>query len=235
LRPEKALNNSHDEAACCWVFGLQLATDHIVDRARCDAHRDLIARAWRDDRMIKPAFVAVICLVTFAGSSVRSQESVPEPAGYRVDQYRAPTPATLTGAQVLTTAEAELHWNNHTIFVDVLALSPRPANLPNGTIWREKTRRDIPGSIWLPNTGYGELAAETENYFRLGLERVTQSDGAKLLVFYCLRECWMSWNAAKRALALGYKNVAWYPDGTDGWEAAGLPLQEAKPEPPSVQ
>jgi rhodanese-related sulfurtransferase len=45
----------------------------------------------------------------------------------------------------------------------------------------------------------------------------------------------MSWNAAKRALALGYKNVAWYPDGTDGWEAAGLPLQEAKPEPASVQ
>ena len=45
----------------------------------------------------------------------------------------------------------------------------------------------------------------------------------------------MSWNAAKRALALGYKNVAWYPDGTDGWEAAGLPLHEAKPEPASVQ
>jgi len=44
----------------------------------------------------------------------------------------------------------------------------------------------------------------------------------------------MSWNAAKRALALGYKNVAWYPDGTDGWEAAGLPLHEAKPEPASV-
>ena len=80
-----------------------------------------------------------------------------------------------------------------------------------------------------------ELAMQTENYFRLGLEPVTQSDGAKLLVFYCLRDCWMSWNAAKRALALGYKNVAWYPDGTDGWEAAELPLQEAKPEPASVQ
>ena len=61
--------------------------------------------------------------------------------------------------------------------------------------------------------GISELAMETENYFRLGLERITQSDGAKLLVFYCLRDCWMSWNAAKRALALGYKNVAWYPDG----------------------
>ncbi len=42
----------------------------------------------------------------------------------------------------------------------------------------------------------------------------------------------MSWNAAKRALALGYQNVAWYPDGTDGWHEAGLPLQDAgKPIP----
>jgi rhodanese-related sulfurtransferase len=41
----------------------------------------------------------------------------------------------------------------------------------------------------------------------------------------------MSWNAAKRALSIGYNNVAWYPDGTDGWQAAKLPLREAKPAP----
>ena len=185
--------------------------------------------------MIKRALLAAICLLTLISPGARSQDRVPEPAGYRLDHYRAPTPATLAGARVLTTAEAKLCWKNGAIFVDVLAHSPRPANLPNETIWREKTRTDIPDSVWLPDTGYGELAAETENYFRRGLERVMQSDGAKLLVFYCLRDCWMSWNAAKRALALGYKNVAWYPDGTDGWEAAGLPLQEAKPEPASVQ
>jgi PQQ-dependent catabolism-associated CXXCW motif protein len=197
--------------------------------------KGLIARTWIDGRVIQRAVVAAMCSLTFVGFGARSQDRVPEPAGYRVDGYRAPTPATLAGARVLTTAEAKLCWKNGAVFVDVLPYSPRPANLPNGTIWREKTRRDIPGSVWLPNTGYGELAAETESYFRLGLERVTQSDGAKLLVFYCLRDCWMSWNAAKRALALGYKNVAWYPDGTDGWEAAGLPLQEAKPEPASVR
>ena len=41
----------------------------------------------------------------------------------------------------------------------------------------------------------------------------------------------MSWNAAKRALELGYSDVAWYPEGTDGWLIAGLPLQDATPEP----
>jgi PQQ-dependent catabolism-associated CXXCW motif protein len=50
-------------------------------------------------------------------------------------------------------------------------------------------------------------------------------------VIYCLRDCWMSWNAAKRALAMGYSNVVWYPEGTDGWEEWGLPLQEIQPEP----
>jgi rhodanese-related sulfurtransferase len=43
----------------------------------------------------------------------------------------------------------------------------------------------------------------------------------------------MSWNAAKRALTYGYSNISWYPLGSDGWEQAGLPLVEAKPEPRS--
>jgi len=48
-------------------------------------------------------------------------------------------------------------------------------------------------------------------------------------VFYCLASCWMSWNAAKRALELGYTNVAWYPEGTDGWADQGLPLEGRVP------
>jgi PQQ-dependent catabolism-associated CXXCW motif protein len=192
---------------------------------------DPIARRWID----VGAFASALCLLMSVSFDARSQDRFPEPTGYRLNDYRAPTPATLAGAQVLTTVEAKRYWMNGAVFVDVLAHSPRPAKLPDETIWREKTRRNIPGSVWLPNTGYGELAAETENYFRFGLERITQSDSARFLVFYCLRDCWMSWNAAKRALALGYKNVAWYPEGTDGWEVAGLPLQKAKPEPAGTQ
>jgi PQQ-dependent catabolism-associated CXXCW motif protein len=184
---------------------------------------------------MRRALIAAICFATFGSLQAWSQDRVPEPAGYRVEAYRAPTPATLAGARVITTAEAEDDWKGGAVFVDVLTYVPRPANLPNGTIWHEKTRMDIPGSIWLPDTGYGELAAETENYLRFGLERFTRGDCTKLLVIYCRRDCWMSWNAAKRALTMGYKNVAWYPEGTDGWEAAGLPLQEAKPAPAGAE
>ena len=176
-------------------------------------------------------FVVAICFVTFTGLNAWSQTRVAEPPGYRLEDYRAPTPATLAGARVITSVEAEDFWKKGAAFVDVLGHIPRPVNLPSGTIWREKVRMDISGSIWLPDTGYGALAAATKSYLRLGLERVTQGDRAKLVVIYCRRDCWMSWNAAKRALTMGYTNVAWYPEGTDGWEAAGLPLQEAKPEP----
>jgi PQQ-dependent catabolism-associated CXXCW motif protein len=168
------------------------------------------------------------------GPMSASGQDQSEPEEYRQDDYRAPTPATLKGARVVTTAEAEQIWKaGGAIFIDVLPHAPRPANLPAGTIWREKPRRNIPGSIWLPDTGYGALAAVTESYLRSSLARVTGDDQSKTLVVYCLRDCWMSWNAAKRILGMGYGNVVWYPDGTDVWAEAHLPLRESTPEPPS--
>ena len=176
--------------------------------------------------------VALGFVVLGAPSAPCEDRAPPEPEHYRSDDYRAPTPKTLRGARVLTTAQAEALWRAGTAaFVDVMPHVPRPANLPAGTLWRDRPRHNIPGSIWLADTGYGALAASTEDYFRAGLERITGGNSAKPLVIYCQRDCWMSWNAARRAVALGYTGVAWYPDGTDGWQDAGLPLSEAVPAP----
>jgi len=176
------------------------------------------------------ALVSGLAIITAAG--VRGEDRAPEPTEYRTRDYRAPTPAGLEGARVVSTAEAEELWQRKSaVFVDVLPRAPRPANLPPGTIWRDKPRLNIPGSVWLPDTGYGELAPATEDYLRKSLERATSGDRAKILVIYCLRDCWMSWNAAKRVLSMGYPNVAWYPDGTDGWTDMLLPVAEAQPAP----
>ena len=159
-----------------------------------------------------------------------AQDAPPEPSDYRMDDYRAATPATLRGAMVLSTEEAHALWQRHeAVFIDVLPQVPRPAGLPASTIWREKPRQDVPGSVWLPDTGYGALAPVMQRYFERGLEQATGDDHNRLLVFYCLASCWMSWNAAKRALAMGYRHVAWYPDGTDGWTAHNLPLEPRVP------
>lgn len=174
------------------------------------------------------AAAAVLLLVLVAAAP-------PEPAGYRMKDYRAPTPPTLQGATVLSTDEAAAHWQKRdAVFIDVLPQAPRPADLPAGTMWRDKPREDLPGSVWLPDTGYGALAPVMQQYFERGLAQATGGKRDRLLVFYCLANCWMSWNAAKRAVSLGYTNVAWYPDGTDGWSAQHLPL-ELRPPPDRPQ
>lgn len=175
------------------------------------------------------SLITAMLAVTLPGYA---QEKVSEPEGYRTDNYRAPVPATLAGVRVLTTAAAEAVWRAGTaVFIDVLPRPPKPQGLPQGTIWREKPRLNIPGSVWLPDTGYGTLATATEDYLRHGLARASGGNSTKLLVIYCEADCWMSWNAAKRVLSYGYRNVAWYPEGTDGWQRAELPMAESQPEP----
>jgi PQQ-dependent catabolism-associated CXXCW motif protein len=179
---------------------------------------------------VKQAWLALVILAASV-HAVRGEQPVPpEPSGYRTEDYRAPVPATLAGARVVDTTQAAALWRDNTaIFVDVMPRAPRPANLPPGTIWRDRPRLNIPGSIWLVDTGYGELAPSTEAYLRTALATLTGGDRDKAILLYCLRDCWMSWNAAKRAISWGYDNVIWFPDGTEGWAEADLPLVEAKP------
>jgi PQQ-dependent catabolism-associated CXXCW motif protein len=182
--------------------------------------------------MIGAAAVRIALMVIVVAAAGAKAADVAEPDGYRLENYRAPTPATLRGARVIGTEDAEKIWRSHSAaFVDVLPRVPRPRDLPEGTLWRDKPRANIPGSVWLADTGYGELAPSMAGYFAKGLEKATNGDRARVLILYCLEDCWMSWNAARRALSLGYSNVAWYREGTDGWLAAGLPLQDSTPEP----
>ncbi|MBB4003365.1 PQQ-dependent catabolism-associated CXXCW motif protein [Aurantimonas endophytica] len=148
-----------------------------------------------------------------------------------MDAYRAPVPSSLSGGTVVDTPAAKALHDRGIAFVDVLPRPPRPQNLPEGTIWHPKERTNIPGSLWLVDTGYGALAPVMEAYFMQGLAKATGGDKAAPVVIYCQRDCWMSWNAARRAIAAGYSAIHWYPDGTEGWAEAGLPLVAAEPEP----
>jgi PQQ-dependent catabolism-associated CXXCW motif protein len=162
-------------------------------------------------------------------ASVTLAWAEPEPDDYRMDHYRGPVPQSLEGAAVVTDAEAHALWTEgETAFVDVMPRPPKPEGLPAGTIWREKPRRSIPGAIWLPNVGYGAIHADTHAYFKTGLVHMTGGDTDHPVLFFCLAECWMSWNAAKRALEYGYTKVYWYPEGTDGWEFEDWPVEKVE-------
>jgi PQQ-dependent catabolism-associated CXXCW motif protein len=165
--------------------------------------------------------------------AVTARAEVPEPSGYRGEPYRAPVPATLDGAEVLDDAGAHAVWESgDAVFVDVLPHAPRPADLLEGTVWHEKPHLTIPGAIWLPDIGYEALAPETLTYMLDGLGSVVADGRDAALVFFCKSECWMSWNAAKRALEHGYGRVMWYPGGVDGWAEEGWPLEPAEPATP---
>lgn len=152
--------------------------------------------------------------------------------GLRTGDYRAPTPLSLDGAVTVDTDEARaLLAAGAVVPVDVL-----PADRQPGTgLWLvSRPRRHLPGSVWLPNVGHGELSPALEEWFRRQLERLTAGKTSGGIMFYCVTDCWMSWNAAKRAVAWGYTAVHWYPDGTDGWSFAGLDLVPATLPPATV-
>ena len=172
----------------------------------------------------------LICLL--AGPALA--QGVPEPPGYKLDDYRSPVPDTLQGAEVIDTPAARALWQDGgAVFVDVFPRPPRPANLPEGTLWIDKPRATIPGAAWLPNTGYGRMPPGMDAYLEQGLDAATAGDKAAPVVFFCQINCWMSWNAAKRAMTeLGYAQVIWYPDGLDGWSFEDLPLDKIQPWAP---
>lgn len=181
---------------------------------------------------ILSATLGAICWLLFLPADAADATLPPEPTAFKSSDYRSPVPATLTGARVVTSAEAKsLHDSRSAVFVDVYPRPPKPPNLPAGTVWRDPKHASIAGAHWLPNVGYGVLAPPAAGYLATRLEALSGGDKAKPLVFFCLKDCWMSWNVGKRALALGYTNVVWYPDGTDGWQALGLPLAEVEPVP----
>lgn len=178
--------------------------------------------------------LALVCLATPAAIAEQHSTApaeVAEPADYRMNDYRAPVPKTLRGARVVDTATAaDLREKEGAVFIDVYPQAPKPPGLPANAIWRTPKHTSIEGATWLPNVGYGKLAAAPEAYFKTNLQRLTGGQADKTVVFFCLRDCWMSWNAAKRAIEWGYSKVVWFPDGTDGWQELGLAVDDAKPE-----
>jgi PQQ-dependent catabolism-associated CXXCW motif protein len=154
------------------------------------------------------------------------------PAGYRMEAYRAPVPDSVPGGRTITTAQARaMHEAGGAIWIDVLPAPRRPEGLPASSLWWPSPHRGIPGSMWLPEVGRGALAPAIEDWFRRKLASATRGNRHQAIVFYCLSDCWMSWNAAKRAAEHGYLAVHWYPDGADGWKAAGWPTETLQPEP----
>jgi PQQ-dependent catabolism-associated CXXCW motif protein len=136
----------------------------------------------------------------------------------RTGTYDAPTPLTLTGATTIATAHLR----------DMLLSAPPPLLID---VLGGNVTVSLPGAIWLPGAGLG-VGTYDQLPPRLAarLAEFTGGDKAKPMVFFCLsKTCWLSHNAAVRAVALGYTHAYWYRGGRNAWQAAGLAMEPVRP------
>ena len=126
----------------------------------------------------------------------------------RTSQFHAPTPISHVSARTVTTLE----------LVEMLKAEPAPVLVD--VLGGSGGHRSLPGAHWLP--GAGKEGQKQKLGARLA--KLTDGDKDRALVFFCQGwECWLSYNAALSASALGYTRVNWYRGGAKSWKAAGLP------------
>lgn len=143
--------------------------------------------------------------------------NVPATADLRSDKFHAPTPVSHASAGTITTRELR-----------DLMVGPEPPLLID--VLGGQSHKTLPGAVWLKGPGHAPNRVKNlEDRFAGILDKITEGDRTRTLVIFCLSsECWLSYNAALRATALGYSNVHWYRGGTQAWRKAKLPTVWSK-------
>lgn len=124
-------------------------------------------------------------------------------------QMHGPTPTSIPGGQVITTDR----------LIPMLAQGPQNGPLVFHVLGPGNM---LPGAqMATPASQAGSFSDQTQQEFGQYLQQVTQGNKAKPLVFYCLNtQCWMSYNAALRAINMGFTQVLWYRGGIEAWQQA---------------
>jgi PQQ-dependent catabolism-associated CXXCW motif protein len=121
-----------------------------------------------------------------------------------------PTPVNVPGGRVVTTREVATLMRagpGQYLLLDVLG---GPDMLPTAQ-----------QAVWLAQPGTFDDA--TQKQAVAAFQQATGGRKDMPIILYCQStQCWMSYNAALRAIAAGYTNVLWYRGGIEAWRAAGL-------------
>jgi PQQ-dependent catabolism-associated CXXCW motif protein len=161
--------------------------------------------------------------------------AVNEPADYWTGEAGAPVPAGVHGGQVVhAKTVASLLRQDGAVVVDVSAAPRRPPELAPGAPWLPVAHRGLPDALWIPGAGADSVDVDVDRFYRLRLGQATSGNLDVPVVVYCHEKCWLSWNAAKRAIGYGYRRVKWFTDGIEGWTAAGYATAMLEPLGPGA-
>jgi PQQ-dependent catabolism-associated CXXCW motif protein len=154
---------------------------------------------------------------------------VAEPSALWTGPMQSETPATLSGAAVVDAEGVARLKEEGAILLDVGPPTPKPSTMPDNAPWMP-VHMSIPGAIWLAGAGAGNISQGFEERFASAVVAVTGGDRNKPIVVFCHPRCWASWNAGKRLVTLGYRNVYWFPGGAEAWRDKydAAPLEEGR-------
>jgi PQQ-dependent catabolism-associated CXXCW motif protein len=142
---------------------------------------------------------------------------VPPTRVLRTVGYHSPTPTRVPGGKVVTTGELKA----------LLQREPRPflIDVLGGTV-----HSTIAGAFWMVGAGAGDMDKDEETRFAKAIAGFAGGDKARPMVFFCVdSECWLSYNAALRAIGLGYTGVMWYRGGIAAWRIGENPMARSDP------
>lgn len=165
------------------------------------------------------SFSALLCSVSLSSHAELFTED-----GYRQEHYRSPTPEEHEFAHILSANELALFLQTipRPVLIDVYRNPWRHEQFSN-----PEEHYNIPNSLWLANCGDGIISKDWNNYCKNNLAKATNDQKDYPVVFYCRSDCWLGWNAIKRAKEFGYSNIYWLRNGIDEWEQSGYPLTPA--------
>jgi PQQ-dependent catabolism-associated CXXCW motif protein len=129
-------------------------------------------------------------------------------------QVGSPTPLTIPGARLVTTEQlrtAIQSGRREFLLVDALDAAGH---------------QTIPGAYSIPLAGTaGNFNDFAQQQVFQKLLSLTSARVGYPIVFFCQgARCWESYNAALRAMRMGFSNVYWYRGGLSAWQQAGLPM-----------
>ena len=139
---------------------------------------------------------------------------VPATTSLHAGPMHGRTPVSIPGGRLITTKDlaAMVQQQSPYLILDVLG---------SGEL--------LPGALPAAQASQGgHFSDQVQQQFNQFLQQATRGNKQVPLVVYCQSvECWMSYNAALRAINLGYSNVLWYRGGIAAWKQAGFPTMPA--------
>lgn len=135
------------------------------------------------------------------------------------NQLHGPTPTKIPGGSVIGTQALRKLLQDKQSGVLLLDVYGAQTSLPDAI------------SV-VPAAQGGSFTDNTQREFGEYLQTIAKGDKSRPLVLYCEGvNCWMSYNAALRAIKLGYQKVMWYRGGLEAWQQAGLPTRAMSGQP----